>query len=284
MFPDRNAQTDSQGVRRRAFQPGKIREPRRRRGGWPPADWRERVPPAFLRAIIAVGFLVSPAFEDRFGDGAFPLTSVALGVFAALGAMAFSRSEARNAWPPMATDALVCAILAPVIAVAGRLQVAAPELGGSTRGFSAAAAALVATFTLITIFAAIVSTRQSRPGGLELLTGSMMVAVAMLGAERFATQELTAGLSLAAMVAALVTVLDGLMPVGYRPALPPVAFIIIAITTVGIARGGEAGTVTDSKALIALLVSAIAGGALLVIPAVAARLATNNSSPPRASR
>lgn len=284
MFPDRDPQTDSQGVRRRAFQPPKTREPRRRVSEWPPADWRERVPPAFVRAIIAIGFMASPAFEDRFGDVAFPLTSLTLAVFVALGALAFSRSEARDAWPSMAADALVCAVLAPVIAVAGRLQVAAPELGGSTRGFSAAAVALVATFALVAIFAAAVAAQQSHAGGLELLTASMMVGVAMLGAERFATQELTAGLSLAAMAAALATVLDGLLPMRYRSALPPVAFTVIAIVTVGVARGGAAGTVTDSKALIALSVSAIAGGALLVIPAVAARLAMNTSSSPRSPR
>lgn len=219
-----------------------------------------------------MGFLVWPAFEDRFGELSFPLTSAALAVVAGLGAYAVSQTGARRSWPVMATDALASGLLAPVIAVAARIQVAAPELGGSVENFTAASAALTGAFVLVAIVAAATAVREGERGAVALLNASLMVGVAMLGAERFATQDLNAGLSLAAMTAALMTVLVGLVPRAYRVALPGIAFIGVAMITAAIARGGEAGTVADNKAIVALAVSAIAGGSLLVIPAVTARL------------
>ncbi len=270
---------DREPVQRRAFQPPKQRV-RRSRGvpAWPPADWRESVPPAFVRAVISIGFLAWPSFEDRFGALSFPVTCAALTVFAALGAYVVSRTEARRSWPTMATDAVACGLLAPVIAVAARIQVAAPELGGSVRGFTAAAVALAGSFALVAIVAAATASREGGRGGIPLLTGSLMVGVALLGAERFATQDLNAGLSLAAMTAALITVLCGLMPRAFRAVLPGLGFVTVAIATAAIARDRDAGVVSDEKAVVALLVSAIAGGSLLVVPVVTARLTSDPRS------
>ncbi|HEX5165961.1 MAG TPA: hypothetical protein VFV93_11240 [Thermomicrobiales bacterium] len=229
-------------------------------------DWRDRVPPALVRMLTGLTFIALPAFEIRLGGLALPVICVVLAVLNGVAGLLLGRSEAQRSWSLSATDAATLILLVPVVAVASGVEVADIRLGGATAHFAAAALAVLAVVGIVATVAMLTSVESPMSSGIALLPAALTVAAAIAAAERFAADNLGQGLTAAWMIAALATLLDGAMPVRYRPPVPPVAFAVFAIV-VAIAGSSGGADVSRSNATIAFLTTAATGAALLLVPA-----------------
>ena len=230
-----------------------------------PADWRDRVPAASVRALIGATFLSLPAFDDRIGELALPAICVVLAVLTGIAAWATGHSEAQRSWSLNATDAATLALLVPVVDVASGIEVADIRLGGATGHFLAAAVAVLAMVGIVSIVAALSSVESPPSAGIALLPAALVVAAAIAAAEQFAADNLGRGLTAAWMIAALATLLDGALAPRFRSLVPPVAFAVFAIVVAAAGSTGGA-EVSRANATIAFVTTAASGAALLISP------------------
>jgi hypothetical protein len=223
-----------------------------------------------LRAFVSVGFASLGAYVDRFGSLALPLACVGLAVFAAFCAYLVLRSEAHATWPLAAADALTLLLLVPVLAVASDVLVADEFLGGGVDRFVAAALGVICGIAIIGCLAGFVGEPTSAP--LALLPGVLCVAAAFVGAQRFSADAFADGMSLAWMVAAFATLVEGLVAEHLRPLVPIGIASGFLLLMVVFARGSDEIHIPDTSVLVALLASAVAAAALLLLPGLAASL------------
>ncbi|MGH9173677.1 MAG: hypothetical protein ACRD1H_04945 [Vicinamibacterales bacterium] len=234
------------------------------------SDWRDWVPPAVVRVLIGATCTTLPAFEDRLGQVAFPIVWLALAVFAILAAITTSRSEAVRSWPLNAVDGLTLATLVPTVVVASRIEVADSRLGGATMNFLAAAGAVLAVVTIVSLVAALACAERPDTATIALLPAALTVAAIIAGAERFAADNVAQGLTAVWIVAGVATLCFGVANQRARSMVSPVAFAMVAVVATALAGDGMA-EVTTSNTLIAILLTAATGGLLLLAPAGAVR-------------
>lgn len=229
------------------------------------SDWRDRVPAAVVRVLAGATFIALPAFEVRLGGLALPVICVVLAALTGIAGLLLGRSEAQRSWSLNATDAVTLLLLVPVVAVASGIEVADIRLGGATANFVAAAVAVLAVIAIVAIVAILTSVEAPLSTGIALLPAALIVAATIAAAERFAADNLGQGLTAAWMIAALATLLDGMLTVRYRALVPPVAFAVFAIV-VALAGNPGGADVSRSNATIAFLTTAASGAALLLAP------------------
>jgi hypothetical protein len=216
-------------------------------------------------------------FEERFGALALPLLCLGLAV-CCVAAVAVSQNLALGAaWPLLAVDVLTLTVLLPTVVVASGIEVADVRLGGRPASFLAAATAVVCVMVVVAILAFWLTVAAPSLAQLAVLPAALLVAVALAGAERFSAGHLAAGLSLAWMVASVVTILDGLSRHAVRSLLPAISFAAFVILVSLLARSGATAEVDARNTMIALVVTACAG-ALLLLMTAAPRVAPVASS------
>jgi hypothetical protein len=267
-----NPSRRSRPHQRRAFTPPPARAARkpRKARSWPESDWITRIPPALVRSGVALGFASLAAFEERFGGLAVPVLCFGLASACVLAVYLMRTFEIDTAWPLPAVDAVTVVMLVPVVVVASGIEVADARLGGEVMNFAAAATAVVATVCIVALLASWLTARVRELAPLAFLPAALVVAAIIAGAERFAADALAAGLSMAWMAAAVATLLDGIGGKRMRPLLPAATFALFAIAVALLGRSGTTAYVTSTNTAIALIVTALAGAALLLLPAITA--------------
>jgi hypothetical protein len=219
-----------------------------------------------------MAFATMPALDDRFGAATLALMCAAMAALCVGSVYLVRNADVGQTWPLIATDALTLLLLVPVVAVASGIEVADAQLAGQADNFAASAVAVIAVTIIIGLTATVLSFRSPSLGQLALLPATLIVAAAIAGADRFSAGTLAQGLSVAWMVAALLTLVEGLSGAHIRPLLPASGFSIFAIAVALISRNGTAAHVSTTNAAIALIVTAIAGGVLLLVPGFSARM------------
>lgn len=233
-------------------------------------DWRDRVPAAVVRVLVGATFIAAPAFEERLGGIALPVMCIILSGMTGVAAWLLARSDAERSWSLNATDSATLALLVPVAAVASGIEVADIRLGGATGNFMAAAIAVLAVVGIVSVVAALASVESPLSAGIALLPASLIVAATIAAAERFAADKLGQGLTAAWMIAALATLLDGMLAVRYRSLVPPVAFAVFAIV-VAVAGTSGGADVSRANGTIAFITTAASGAVLLIVPVATQR-------------
>lgn len=228
-------------------------------------DWRDRVPAALVRVLVGATFIALPAFEVRLGGLALPVICGVLATLTGIAGWLLGRSEAQRSWSLNATDAVTLLLLVPVVSVASGIEVADIRLGGATGNFVAAAVAVLAVVGIVSIVAALASVESPLSSGIALLPATLVVAATIAAAERFAADNLGQGLTAAWMIAALATLLDGVLDARFRSLVPPIAFAVFAIV-VAVAGSSSGADVSRANAAIAFLTTAASGAALLAVP------------------
>lgn len=224
-----------------------------------------------LRAFIGASFAALPAFVDRFGNSAFAMACVILGLFAGICAYLILRSEAQATWSIAVADAITLAVVLPLLAVASDVLVADEFLGGGVNRFSAAALAVGCAAAVVGGIAAYLGGSSIAP--LAFLSAVLVVATGFVGAERFSADAFADGVSLAWMVAGIVTLCDGLLVPRMRPLVPLGTAVGYLLFIVVLARGVDTVDIPDGSIVVALLASAMVAGTLLVLPALGERYA-----------
>jgi hypothetical protein len=144
------------------------------------------------------------------------------------------------------------------------------RLGGATGHFAAAALAVLTVVGIVAVVAILTSVESPLSTGIALLPAALVVAATIAAAERFAADNLGQGLTAAWMIAALATLLDGVLIAKHRALVPPVAFAVFAIV-VAVAGNASGADVSRSNATIAFITTAASGAALLLAPAATLR-------------
>lgn len=257
---------------RRTFSGDVTRPPSRRRPlTYPVApDWRDRVPPAVVRVLVGATFIALPAFEIRLGGLALPVVCAVLATLAGVAGWLLSRSEAMRSSSLNVTDAATLLFLTPVVAVASGIEVSDIRLGGAIGNFAAAAVAVLAMLGVVAVVAVLTSVESPRSAGIALLPAALTIAAVIAAAERFAADNMGQGFTAAWMIAALATLLDGVVNMRFRTLIPPLAFAVFAVV-VAAAGTSEQAEVSRANATIAFLTTALGGAVLLIVPVATRR-------------
>lgn len=179
--------------------------PRLRRRNILTDDWRRWVLPGVVRGGVAVGFAGVPAIDARFGDATFVMVCCVLAacVSAAIGLEWYSgRGEVRR---ELVVDVITLLSLVPIVTVAGELLVADGRFGGRTSNVLAMLGLTLVVMLMLTIVARVSPTSTARSGAMSLLPAALTVAAVVGGPRLYATAQVWQGVSLAWMVAGIVT-------------------------------------------------------------------------------
>jgi hypothetical protein len=229
-----------------------------------------------VRAWCGLCFAVVATLEERFGDTTLLLVALVLSVSTGVVTYFAWKMTSALATGLLAPDVLALALLVPVLASASGVLVADQRLSDRGPYFLLAALATLGALGLIELLAVIGNANVPRQLALAALPAALCVAAVLGGGERFSAGAIHEGLSVAWMVAAVVTLVDGLVAAPPN-VVPVVAFTLIAVTIVlAGSSGGATSTITARNAAIAYFTTAAAGGSLLLLPRIARSFASQN--------
>ena len=172
-------------------------------------------------------------------------------------------------WSIAAADAITLAVVLPLLAVASDVLVADELLGGGVNRFAAAALAVACSVAIVAGIAAYLGGATIAP--LAFLSVVLVVTTGFVGVQRFSADAFADGVSLASMIAAIMTLCDGLVGRRVRPLLPLGTTAVYLLLTVVLARDSDTVDVPDASVIVALLAAAGAAGMLLIVPAMSDR-------------
>jgi hypothetical protein len=219
-------------------------------------------------------FAAVPTLERRFGDPTVMLVTLVLSVCVAVIVYFAWKMVSGTVTGLLAVDVLTLALLVPVVATVSGVEVSAERQGADRPYFLIAALAALGALGLVALLAVAANALHDRQVGLAVLPAVLCFAAVIGGGERFSAGALAEGLSAAWMVAAVATLIDGLIPAGARELLPFGTFAVAAGAIVALGRNAsDASTISSGTLAVAYLATAAAGGALLVLPRYAAALA-----------
>jgi hypothetical protein len=109
-------------------------------------------------------------------------------------------------------------------------------------------------------------------GSLAMLAAALVVVTGFVGAQRFSSDAFADGMALAWMMAALATLVDGLIRDRLRPMVPIVVSAASLILMVVMSRAERGVAIPEGSVLLALLVAAGTSGMLFVVPVLAERV------------
>lgn len=226
-------------------------------------NWRNWLLSATARAGVATGFLLTPTVQTQLGDA----TTVALSLFISaalvmtlLGHWYLARGQARR---DLAADAFAVVALVPVGLVAAGVQGADDRFGGRTTNVLAALTATILIYAIVALIARMDERLDFGDAVIGSLGGALTLVVLIGNPNRLATADAWQALSIAWMVAAVATVVYGVLPTVARAVLPVVVYGAFALVIALLPADGlnqESGA--DRLAILALLIT---GAAMVLI-------------------
>ena len=227
-----------------------------------PADWRDWLLSATVRAGIATGFLLTPSVRVQLGGAAIAALSLFIGMLVAgvvAGHWYIARRSARR---DLAADAFAVVALAPSTIVTAGIQGAEDRFGGRTAYVLAALAASVLIFAIVASLARLDDRVTFGTATVGALGGALTLAALLGNPARYTTADSWQALSIAWMVAALATLVFGVLPRKGRGILPIAVYAVFALFVVMLPVGGRAEDAgVGSLSMLTLVVA----GAIMVL-------------------
>lgn len=221
--------------------------------------WRWWVLPAVVRAGVAVGFTATPAVEQRVDDAALVVVCVvlALAVWTAFGLDWYTRRIADRV--DLAVDGLTVLVLVPLVGLGGGLQVADGRFGGRLESVLAAFFAALLIIMALLLIARAGPVRWPGAPALALLPAALSTAVVFGGPGLFTTSRMWQGISLAWMVAALITFLSGVIAARNRTSLAVIGYIALALFVFVWSSTSEGPNINAAANTVSVIVVALIG-------------------------
>ncbi|MFW6074814.1 MAG: hypothetical protein ACOC9Y_04415 [Chloroflexota bacterium] len=187
--------------------PGRVPPPRRERRPILTPDWRRWVLSGLVRGGVALGFAGVPAVEVRFGDAALVIVCCVLAICVGLvvGLEWYTRASAPRRDLVVDVVSLLC--LTPILMLAGELLVADGRFGGRTSNVLAMLGVTLLVMAILTLIGRTGADPVAQPNTLSILPSALMVAAVVGGPRLYATAQIWQGMSLAWMIAGIVTML-----------------------------------------------------------------------------
>lgn len=266
----RQADLTDDRVKRRAFKPPRQRRrsARRKPTGRGSSIWdmRDGLGYGLTRAFCAIGFGLTPALGEQFGDAALAVVSAGLALLMLTIVAALMRLGRATEWRLVA-DAVTLLVLIPVLATASGIEVADARLGGRSANFLAAAAATVLIYAIVVIVATRAGADRTAGTQIGALPGALSITAVLIGASHFSASALWRGLTVSWIVAAVVTVLAMFVSLRARVVVAPAAFALFALVVVLLESSNDgAGTLSSETTGIAMGAAALIAVMLVLIP------------------
>lgn len=262
----------SQRDRPRTFTPPPVRPVRRRRTrpNWPHPSWQAGLVAALVRAFCAVAFAGFGAFEERFDDAALTVLSIGLAVFVFAIVYVAVKMQSAITVGILLPDAIGLLNVPAMLWIASGIKVADPQFGGGAGNFVLAVLAVLAMFSIVAVVSTVVNWGDPLRAGLGALGAGFAIVAIFSSGERFAAGALTDGMSLAFMVAGVVTLLDGFVMPRARALLRTITIGgFVAIMVIAGLVGGRSAAMSGTNTVIALLATFLVAGMLLALPGFA---------------
>lgn len=239
----------------------RFREPRLRF----PVDWRDWIVPTLNRAAAAAGFVLLPQVEERIGGAALAAVCVATGAVA-IGLALVVWYTAALFRRELVADAISLLVLVPAASVASGIELADARFGGRSLNFLAATLAIMAIFCLTATIGSMAGSARGPVAQTSALPAALVIAAVIGGASRFSGGNLWQGISLAWMVAALLTLATAVLPPTRRVFVPTLGYAAFAIGMLFLGLASGSGqSIAGSTAALAVTATVFAGFVLIIL-------------------
>ncbi len=228
--------------------------------------WRAWLLSGTARAGVATGFLLIPTVRLQLDDAATALMCVVLSaclLATALGHVYLTRLPFRR---DLIADAVAVVALAPSAIVAASIQSADDRFGGRTEYLLAALAAAVTIFAIVAAVARTDIRLGFGDATLGALAGALTLAAVIGNTPRFPSGDAWQPLSLAWMVAALVSLVYGMLPDAVRSIVPVASYALFCVVIILFPAETSVNAV-DPRSLPILALTATGAIMLLMAPA-----------------
>lgn len=234
--------------------------------------------PIAVRAVIAVGFGMTPVLEERFDDLAFVLVCVGCASVASLAIVWDWQMQRGPFRRDLLSDILSLLVLVPVVEVANSIQIADSRFGGRLPNVLAGLGAALAVYMMVILLMRTIPPRFRTDPSIGVLPGALIIAAGIGGADLFAAAQFWQGMSAAWLLAALATLIYGLGPRALRGIISIATFVFFAVAVFVLAASDSSGPNVNPSASEVSIVAVIAVG-LLLLAAMAPPAARRRSRP-----
>lgn len=205
-------------------------DPPRRRSRHPgfAQGWRNWLLSGTARAAVATGFLLTPTVRVQLGGAAIAALCVFISLILATilaGHLYFARGSARR---DVAADIVAVVAVVPSAIVTAGIQSAEDRFGGRTTNLLAALATTTLIFAIVALVARLDERLDFGEATVGALGGALTVAAMIGSPDRYSTSDAWQGLTIAWMIAAVATVVFGVLPVVARTPFPLIVYAIVA--------------------------------------------------------